>query len=174
VRLEDGASLLVRIVSGGQSGVDRAALDLALALGVQYGGWCPCGGWAEDHPTAPGLLVRYPALCETPSADPAQRTAWNVRDSHATLVLRLGSGGPGTALAERVAVELARPLAVVDLLDARRTGEDRAMKAAHGLVECLPPAGTLNVGGPRESEAPGVYASSLEFLARLLLGRVGR
>jgi hypothetical protein len=71
----------MKIVSGGQSGVDRAALDVAIARGIPYGGWCPKGGWAEDMPAPPGLLAHYPHLRETPSADPAERTAWNVRDS---------------------------------------------------------------------------------------------
>ncbi len=78
------------IHTGGQTGVDRAALDFALARGLSYGGWCPRGGWAEDFPVAPGLLAEYPRLTETPSDLPEQRTAWNVRDSHATLILVRG------------------------------------------------------------------------------------
>ena len=80
------------IVSGGQSGVDRAALDVAVARGIDYAGWCPRGGWAEDLTEPPGLLARYPHLRETPSADPAQRTEWNVRESDATLILIEGAG----------------------------------------------------------------------------------
>jgi hypothetical protein len=75
----------MKVTSGGQSGVDRAALDAAIACGVDYGGWCPRGGWAEDFPQPPGLLANYPRLIETPSADPAQRTEWNVRDANAIL-----------------------------------------------------------------------------------------
>ena len=75
-------ALLRRVVSGGQTGVDRAALDVAIALGFAHGGWCPAGRLAEDGP----IDARYP-LRETPSADPSQRTEWNVRDSDATLVL---------------------------------------------------------------------------------------
>ncbi len=67
--------LVEAIVSGGQSGVDRAALDVALALGLACGGWCPRGRRAEDGP----IDERYP-LVETPLAAYAQRTAWNVRD----------------------------------------------------------------------------------------------
>src|SRR5215510_5032972 len=72
---------LTRIVSGGQSGADRAALDFAIARGLEYGGWCPKGGWAEGFPDPPGLIARYPNLRETPERDPKQRTEWNVRDS---------------------------------------------------------------------------------------------
>jgi len=64
----------MKLISGGQSGVDRAVLDVAEAYGITYGGWCPKGGWAEDFPQPPGLLARYPNLKETPFADPAQRT----------------------------------------------------------------------------------------------------
>src|SRR5689334_12027675 len=73
--------------SGGQSGVDRAALHVAVSHDVQYGGWCPKDGWAEDFPDAPGLLTKYPRLTQTPSRAPEQRTAWNVRDSHGTLIV---------------------------------------------------------------------------------------
>ena len=59
----------MRLISGGQSGVDRAALDVAIARGMPYGGWCPKGGWAEDFPEPPGLLAEYPHLAETPSTE---------------------------------------------------------------------------------------------------------
>jgi hypothetical protein len=67
---------MLTLVSGGQTGVDRAALDVALERGMVAGGWCPAGRWAEDAP----IPADYP-LRETPSAHPAQRTEWNVRDS---------------------------------------------------------------------------------------------
>jgi hypothetical protein len=73
-------TLRLNVRSGGQSGVDRAALDVAIAHSIPYSGWCPLGGWAEDFPTPPGLLAAYPQLTETPSAETEQRTAWNVRD----------------------------------------------------------------------------------------------
>jgi hypothetical protein len=75
-----------RIRSGGQTGVDRAALDAAVLTGRPYEGWCPKGGWAEDFLRPPGLLTIYPHLMETPSESPEQRTEWNVRDSAATVV----------------------------------------------------------------------------------------
>ncbi|MGO1311979.1 MAG: YpsA SLOG family protein, partial [Brevibacterium aurantiacum] len=80
-------SLIAAIRSGGQTGVDRGALDAARAAGVTIEGWCPAGGWAEDLPGAPGLLTDYPESRETPSPEPAQRTEWNVRDSEVTLII---------------------------------------------------------------------------------------
>src|ERR687895_47647 len=103
----------MKIISGGQSGVDRAALDAAIAHGFDYGGWCRKGGWAEDHPNPPGVLAAYPRRTETPLADPAQRTEWNVRDADACLIL-VDAGGlgvsKGTALAQARAERDAKPL----------------------------------------------------------------
>ncbi len=64
-----GAGLL-RIISGGQTGVDRAALDAAIEIGIPYGGWCPNGGWAEDMAVPPGVRLPYPDLRETPETAP--------------------------------------------------------------------------------------------------------
>ena len=111
----------MKLLAGGQSGVDRAALDVALARGIDYGGWCPKGGWAEDFPVSPGLLAEYPELKETPLADPAQRTEWNVRDADACLIL-VDAGGvdisAGTTLAEDLAHRYRKPLLVLDLREA--------------------------------------------------------
>jgi Circularly permutated YpsA SLOG family len=99
-----------RIVSGGQTGVDRAALDVALELGLECGGWCPRGRRAEDGE----IPARYP-LRETRSAGYPVRTERNVRDSDATLVLHEGRLGRGTALTAGCARRLGRPLLEVDL-----------------------------------------------------------
>src|SRR6202167_3351570 len=87
----------MKLISGGQSGVDRAVLDVAEACGTNYGGWCPKGGWAEDFPQPPGLLARYPNLKQTPLADPAQRTEWNVRDADACMILIDAAGTDASA-----------------------------------------------------------------------------
>ena len=150
---------IARIVSGGQTGADRAALDAAIAHGLAYAGWCPAGGWAEDLPDPPGLLARYPGLRETPSADPAERTRLNVRDSHATLIVGARPGlSRGTDLTVETAARLGRPYLLVDDADAVRDW----LASLGGEL-------TLNVAGPRESERAGVYV-----LVRALLGAVLR
>jgi Circularly permutated YpsA SLOG family len=156
-----------RIVSGGQTGVDRAALDFAIAHDIPYAGWSPRDGWAEDHPVAPGLLGVYPLLRETPSADPEQRTRWNVRDSDATLIVALGGEGvsPGTATTEAAATELGRPLLRLDATDLDRASARAAMER---LLSALGPSPTLNVAGPRQSEQPKAYAAALGLLGLLL------
>jgi predicted Rossmann-fold nucleotide-binding protein len=154
---------MLKIISGGQTGVDRAALDAAIAAGVPYAGWCPKGGWAEDMPAPPGLLARYPHLRETPKGEPAQRTEWNVRDSTALLVLTGASGlavSPGTELALRYAEVVHKPLIVVDI------EAPDALSRARGFLDRRT-GDSLCVGGPRESEASGIYALALPFLTTL-------
>jgi hypothetical protein len=159
----------MRIISGGQTGVDRAALDAAIAYGIGYGGWCPRGGWAEDMPSPPGLLRHYPLLRETPTVDPAQRTEWNVRDSDAMLIL-VDAGGisisRGTALGRNAAEREAKPVLTVDI-----TASDAPARAAqwlHAQLATHGPDMALGIGGPRESEARGIYARARSFIAVLL------
>jgi Circularly permutated YpsA SLOG family len=162
----------MKIISGGQSGVDRAALDAAIARGIDYGGWCPKGGWAEDHPRPPGVLAAYPRLMETPLADPAQRTEWNVRDADACLIIVDAQGLPvstGTALAHELAGRYRKPLLVADL-----GAPDAIARADHWLGaqhRALGSGFALAIGGPRESEAPGIYDKALDFI-RIVLTRV--
>ena len=145
------------IVSGGQTGVDRAALDAALALGLAVGGWCPKGRWAEDGP----IPDRYP-LRETPSDDPAQRTRWNVRDSDATLIVSPTPLEGGTALTADAARQRGRPVLVADPVSSP------VDDAADWIARSVPPGGTLNLAGPRESGAPGIGAQSESWLRRVL------
>lgn len=153
---------LKKVVSGGQTGVDRAALDAADACGLAVGGWVPAGRQTEDGT----LDEKYP-LEETPTEDPAQRTAWNVRDSDATLVLVPGGkAAGGTALAVEKAQAMERPLLIV------QPDDDGFVKAAAWLAKHE--VAVLNVAGPRESEAPGfdkIVRAFLERLFRALLHR---
>ncbi len=115
----------------------------------------------------PGLLTRYPRMRETASEDERVRTAWNVRDSDATLILARRSAqadSAGTQATERAATELGRAYAVLDVLDPISA---RALFSA--LAGSLPAGATLNVAGPRESEAPGIYEQSRRLLDELLL-----
>src|SRR5436189_4749506 len=82
--------MVEKIISGGQTGADRAALDFALAHGLAHGGWCPRGRLAED-----GALEERYELRETPDAEYAQRTEWNVRDSDGTVIFSIAAGLTG-------------------------------------------------------------------------------
>ncbi len=148
-------SPVLKVVSGGQTGVDRAALDAARAAGLPCGGWCPRGRLAEDGP----IDTAYP-LVETPSADFAQRTEWNVRDSDGTLVVARGRPTGGTALTMTLARRQGKPLLVVDL--SRNPSPEQVSRWVHSRA-----IGTLNVAGPRESQRPGIGQEAQAFLERL-------
>jgi predicted dienelactone hydrolase len=148
-------SPVLKVVSGGQTGADRAALDAARAAGLPCGGWCPRGRLAEDGPIDAG----YP-LVETPSADYAQRTEWNVRDSDGTLVVARGPTTGGTALTMTLARRHGKPLLVVDLSQDASPAEVARWIEARAI-------GTLNVAGPRESQRPGIGREARGFLEAL-------
>jgi len=144
-------TLMLKILSGGQTGVDRAALDVAIEWGIAYGGWCPKGGWAEDMPNPPGLLSHYPDLRETPETDPSQRTEWNVRDADRLMVLIDSAGlaiSKGTRLAIDTAKKLGKANIVIDM-DA-----DGAGVLAMGFIGEGQGPNEVCSAGPRESEAP--------------------
>jgi hypothetical protein len=142
----------IAIISGGQTGADRAALDFAIDHGLPHDGWCPRGRLAEDGP----LDERY-QLRETPSRRYAERTEWNVRDSDATVVFSLKpkvSGGTAltVAMAERLGkpcLHLARGPAVVDGTIQIAASELRQFIDAHQVIR-------LNVAGPRASQEPEI------------------
>jgi len=149
---------LERIVSGGQTGVDRGALDAAITHGVPHGGFCPAARLAEDG----AIPARY-AVTENRSADYAVRTEQNVLAADGTLVLCVGAPTKGTALTCRLAERHGRPLLVVDL--ACTTVEEPARVAhwvaAHGIR-------VLNVAGPRESAHPGIQEAAAALVGRVL------
>ena len=149
---------LRKIVSGGQTGVDRAALDAARVSGLPVGGWCPRGRRAEDGPIDPA----YP-LEETPESGYVQRTAWNVRDSDATLILNWGELEGGTALTVRFLEETGKPYLLVALDEGPDPGEIRHWIRDQGIA-------VLNVAGPRGRKVPGVYERARELLEEVLAG----
>ena len=136
--------------------MDRAALDVALELGLPCGGWCPKGRHAEDGPLPP----RY-ALIETPEEAYEQRTEWNVRDSDATLILHRGPFRGGTALTYRLARRYERPVLTIDLDD------DPKPAAVRDWIDRTA-IRVLNVAGPRESGSPGIDQQANRFLREVL------
>lgn len=150
---------IAQIVSGGQTGADRAALDVAIELGVDYSGWCPANGWAEDFPEPPGLLAVYPRLKATAEPDPAVRTRLNARDSDATLIVwDSRTPSPGTQQTIEIARELGRPV----LVTSGDVAETKTWLASLGTGV------VLNVAGPRESNCPGTYARTAGLLLAVL------
>lgn len=147
---------LAKIISGGQTGVDRAALDIALLLGVACGGFVPRGRRAEDGP----LPAHYP-MRETASSAYEVRTRENVVHADATLILTRGRPVGGTALTAAIARDFNRPFLVVDL-DADADADAVRAWLARERVR------VLNVAGPRESSHAGIYDDASRFLRRLL------
>jgi hypothetical protein len=150
--------MIARLVSGGQTGVERAALDVALELGIPCGGWCPGGRRAEDGP----IPDRY-LLTETETADYATRARWNVRDSDFTLTLPWARPTGRTRLALREAARLGKPRAAIDLANPV-LWPARLLTVRQALAD----VGVLHVTGPRESRRPGIYVRALALLRRLL------
>ncbi len=147
-----------KIISGGQTGVDRAALDVAIEAGIPHGGWCPRGRLAED-----GKIPNRYRLTEHDSPDYDDRTRQNVADSDGTLILCIGRPRGGTRLTRDEARRHGKPCLVVNL-----DGKADVAAALRWLTEHH--IGTLNVAGPRESQSPGIGQQAAEYLQALLRG----
>lgn len=146
-----------RVVSGGQTGVDRAALDVARELDLPIEGWCPKGRLAENGP----IPDEYP-LRETATADVAVRTELNVLHSDGTLVLSVGNPQDGTVLTRVCAEHHGKPLLVLDMEMSIAPEQFVSWIQANRIT-------TLNVGGPRESYRQGfVYTKAYAVLSTLL------
>ncbi|HWY86715.1 MAG TPA: putative molybdenum carrier protein [Gemmataceae bacterium] len=146
----------MKIISGGQTGVDRAALDVALELGLPCGGWCPKGRRSEAGP----IPERYP-LEATATADYPERTEANVRAADATLILTRGRPDRGTALTYKLALRLKKPCYVVDLKEPDVVEQVKMWLANQRIA-------VLNVAGPRESSQKGIHAEASAYLRRVL------
>ncbi len=166
---------IIKIISGGQTGVDRAALDVALEFGLPIGGWCPKGRRAEDG----RISEKYP-LKETDSDDYAVRTEWNVRDSDGTLVITRGKPKGGTAFTLGMTRVHKKPYLVIDLChceeplilslskDERRRGNPpNTIAQIHSWLQFYH-IRILNIAGPRESNIPGIYTDAKQLLSLLL------
>ena len=148
-----------RLISGGQTGVDRGALDAALTLAIPIGGWCPRDRRAEDGP----LDERY-VLTETSSRSYRQRTEWNVRDADLTLILSPSPLTSGTLLTAKLAASLDKPVVTIDPYSF-----DASASIARELRRHQPEV--LNVAGPRESLRPGIQTKVNEILLQALANR---
>ncbi|MEM9644652.1 MAG: putative molybdenum carrier protein [Planctomycetota bacterium] len=190
--------LPVRIVSGGQTGVDRAGLDFAIDLGMEHGGWCPAGRLAED-----GRIPNRYQLTEHDSPFYPARTEQNVLDSDATLILFRGRLSGGSKLTKRLAVRHAKAFLSIDISEPDvRPGPNSASDAddlrppgdVAFPMESSPsrlftddvqwselvdrvrswlqatPVNTLNVAGPRESTSPGIERAAKKFLHLVFAG----
>lgn len=147
-----------RIVSGGQTGADRAALDFAIKHGYTHGGWAPCGRKAED-----GIIPLKYQLTVLPEGGYRQRARRNVEDSDGTLIVNLGELDGGTLETQTFAQRLGKPHLVVHL-DSGVSVETETSVVAWLRQNAI---STLNVAGPRESKRPGIYQATLAFLERL-------
>ncbi len=154
--------MLRKIVSGGQTGVDRGALDAALEAGFPCGGWCPEGRRAEDGP----IPVRYP-VAELAGAGYRQRTRQNVVDSDGTLIVFFGELSGGTLETMRFCERLRKPF---HLADCGSTDVEAIAADAAAFVQARAIA-VLNVAGPRESSRPGAGECARRIVRSLLTNR---
>ena len=151
----------LKIVSGGQTGVDRAALEWAIMNQMLHGGWCPKGRMAED-----GKIPERYLMQETPSTDFNQRTEWNVRDSDGTVILSLGPNlTGGSELTFQIARKLGKPLLHLYRSSAASSGSALVQFTRDYEIR------TLNVAGPRASEEPGISLFVQKVLTEAFLAR---
>jgi hypothetical protein len=149
---ETRLSSYLTIISGGQTGVDRAALDWALHNKIPCKGWCPKGRLAESGP----IPARYP-LTETDSPELSIRTEYNVRDSQATLIIYHSIMDPGTLLTMQFCQQYKKNMMEVDL-----SRESNPREIVSWITEKK--IETLNIAGPRESQSPGIYNAAIGLL----------
>lgn len=162
-----GGKTLSTVRSGGQTGVDQAALRAAAAAGLAIGGWCPPGRQCENGVIPAGFPLRETPLERSPGAPGvprSQRTEWNVRDSDAVLILRPAAlkADPGSDWAARCAERYGKPLLACDPADADAAARIREWLRAQAV-------NVLNVAGPSEGTAPGIGAR-VEALLRAVFG----
>ncbi len=148
-------SLIKKIISGGQTGADRAALDFAIEVGIPHGGWVPKGRKAED-----GSVPAQYNLQEMPTSSFPARTEQNVVDSHGTLIISHGRLSGGSLRTKNLAGQHKRPYLHIDLT------KTNGFMAAAKIINWISAYGieTLNVAGPRASKDPQIYNETLKVL----------
>ncbi|MBS3759388.1 MAG: putative molybdenum carrier protein [Desulfobacterales bacterium] len=144
-----------KIISGAQTGADRAALDFAIEYELPYGGWVPAGRKAED-----GVIPDHYSVWEMASGDYQERTEWNVMDSEGTLILSHGELTGGSLLTRELAEKHGRPCLHIDF--SRTLGFDAAIDindwiSEHGIE-------VLNIAGPRASKDAEIYPAVFKIL----------
>ncbi len=157
--------MIEKIVSGGQTGVDQAALDMAVECGISIGGWCPRGGLDEN---GRNILEMHASLIEATTSVPSERTKLNVRDSDGTLIIVPSLPLPeaikdGTQLTIDEALRLERPHLIISLAEKEGTAETILNWCTENNIH------TLNIGGPRESSCPGIYEECCELFHELYI-----
>lgn len=151
--------LIKKIISGGQTGVDRAALDVALELNIPCTGWVPKGRISEDGPIAP----KYP-MKETETSDYERRTELNVKDSDATLVFTHGKPIGGTLYTIEMIKCYKKPCLIIDFEIC--SNPEAVLKIKEWLCKTKP--SILNVAGPRASKLKGAYSKVKRILKKVL------
>lgn len=163
-------SPLSNVVSGGQTGVDQAALDAAIAAGIEIGGWCPQGRRSED-----GTIPERYTLKETASRNYTVRTEWNIRDSDGTLIIAMKTLTGGTRLTWQLTKKHGKPCHVVHLRESaggelfsdQNSITDRCSAVVDWIRENR--IRVLNVAGPRASSHPEIHTEAKQLLAAVLL-----
>jgi hypothetical protein len=150
--------LMKKVISGGQTGVDRAGLDAAMEAGIQVGGYCPRDRRAED-----GRIPEIYPLQELEEREFHYRTEKNVIESDGTLILNKGDLTEGTGLTYDYAVQHGKPVLIVQLDSEQLIAATDVVRWINGQQII-----TLNVAGPRESKFPeGIYLEAFEYLKRV-------
>ena len=150
-----------KIISGGQTGVDRAALDFALEFGIETGGYVPKNRWAEDGK----ISEKYPNLIETENDNPTERTKLNVENSDATLILSHGELQGGSQLTRELAEKYQKPFLHIDFsIFTVEQAVEKTIKLLN-LIEVE----TLNIAGSRASEDSKIHIKTTQFLIKLFL-----
>lgn len=148
---------MLKIISGGQTGVDRAALDFALNNGLNCGGWCPLGRKSED-----GIISEKYPLLETKTSKYSERTKLNVQISDGTLLIFDKIFDKGSTLTKNLAIEYLKSLFLYDLSANIEISEIKKWMHSNKI-------NVLNIAGPRESNSIGIYLKTYKLLSEIFI-----